>query len=123
MFKGKLIYRTVALFMAVVILLIAAFGVAAVFCVTRNYENSFIAHADSAIQSGLPDSLQTILNSSKREFVKQYEIKKLLDSYSSVLKLRRKQEMLYSIRRRRRSDCSVSALCRKRLQKSSRIPP
>mgnify|MGYP006964127927 FL=1 len=87
MFKGKLIYRTVALFMAVVILLIAAFGVAAVFCVTRNYENSFIAHADSAIQSGLPDSLQTILNSSKREFVKQYEIKKLLDSYSSVLKL------------------------------------
>ena len=39
MFKGKLIYRTVALFMAVVILLIAAFGVAAVFCVTRNYEN------------------------------------------------------------------------------------
>lgn len=34
MFKGKLIYRTVALFMAVVILLIAAFGVAAVFCVT-----------------------------------------------------------------------------------------
>ena len=51
MFKGKLIYRTVALFMAVVILLIAAFGVAAVFCVTRNYENSFIAHADSAIQS------------------------------------------------------------------------
>ena len=35
MFKGKLIYRTVALFMAVVILLIAAFGVAAVFCVMK----------------------------------------------------------------------------------------
>ena len=85
MFKNKLIYRIMALFLAAIILLIAAFGIVAVFCISNDFRGDFYSSADQAIQSGFADSVQSILNSSKREFVKQYEIEQLSDRYSCLL--------------------------------------
>ncbi len=87
MFKNKLIYRIMALFLAAIILLIAAFGIVAVFCISNDFRGDFYSSADQAIQSGFADSVQSILNSSKREFVKQYEIERLIDRYSEQMGL------------------------------------
>lgn len=87
MFKSKFIYKTVALFLSVVIILIAAFGIGTIYSITKNYEKSFYDSVDSVVQNGFIESAQGILNSSKREFVKQYEIEKLINNYSAALKL------------------------------------
>lgn len=85
MFKSKLIYKTVAVFLSVVIILIAAFGIISVFCVTRNYESEFITNTDWVVENGFCESVQNIMFSGKREFVKQYEIEQLLDNYAKQL--------------------------------------
>ena len=88
MFKNKLIYKTVALFAGVTILLIAAFGVISVYCVTAGYENAFKETVGTTVeQDGFGAAVQSIMSSAKREFVKQYEIENLIKDYSSEMGL------------------------------------
>ncbi len=87
MLKSKLIYKTIAIFLAVTILVVAAFGIILTYCITNSYEKDFLDSVGSALSGGFADSAQSILNSGSREFVKQYEIEQLISEYSEIMDL------------------------------------
>ncbi len=87
MLKNKLIYKTIAVFMAVAVLLIAAFGIISVYCVTSRFENEFEEQTDAAVSGGLGAAVQSVMSSTDREFVKQYEIENLIRDYTAQLGL------------------------------------
>lgn len=87
MLRKKFIYKTVSVFVSVAVLLMVIFELATLFCITNNYETKFLSDAQQAIQNGFAENLQSVMNSSKREFIKQYELENLISSYSSDLGL------------------------------------
>lgn len=87
MFKKKFLYRTFAVFVSVVAIILSVFEITTVISLTDKYETRFIETAQSAVDSGLADELGKIINSSKREFIKEYEAESLINSYFSKLGL------------------------------------
>lgn len=87
MFKNKLIYKVVAVFLAVIVSLTLLIGVITLLSITNSYENRFLSDVDSAIQNGFSEKVQTISNSSKREFMKEYEFSQVIELNASTLGL------------------------------------
>lgn len=87
MFKKKFLYRTLAVFISVVAIIMSVFEITTLICLTDKYEARFIEKAQSAVDSGLADELSRIVNSSKREFIKEYEAESLINSYFAKLGL------------------------------------
>lgn len=87
MLKKKFIYRTVTAFVSVAVLIMVILEAAALFGMSSNYEAMFLSDAETAVKNGFADNLQAILGTSKREFIKQYELENLISSYSNDMGL------------------------------------
>ncbi len=87
MFKNKLIYKTVAIFVSVTILLVALMGILSTYFVTSRFEKEFESQVDEAVTGGFASALQNVMGSSEREFVKQYEAESLIRDYGPKLGL------------------------------------
>ena len=87
MLKKKFIYRTVTAFVSVAVLIMVILEAVALFGMSSNYEAIFLSDAEVAVKNGFADNLQAILGTSKREFIKQYELENLISSYSNDMGL------------------------------------
>ncbi|HIV85970.1 MAG TPA: cell wall metabolism sensor histidine kinase WalK [Candidatus Monoglobus merdigallinarum] len=87
MFKSKLKYKIIAIFMVMAALLVGAFGTLSLYFTASSYSSRFYAAADSVTEGGFAQEVQSIMNTSKRDFVKQYEIEQLIRSRTADLGL------------------------------------
>lgn len=87
MLRKKFIYKTITTFISAAVVLMIIFELATLFCIANNYETKFLNDAAQAVQNGFAENLKALMNTSKREFIKQYELKNMILSYSSDLGL------------------------------------
>lgn len=120
MFKNKLIYKVVAIFLAVVVSLTLLIGIITLFSITNSYENKFLSEVDSAVQNGIADKLTLISNSSKREFIKDYELEKTIELNASNLGLNSDRKC-YILSAKGGDVIAPSALVNERIQKTPNL--
>lgn len=87
MLKNKLIYKTMIVFITVFALLMTILEAAELYSMGNSYETQFLTTVGSAAENGLAANISAILDSSDREFIKQYKAEAAILEYSSALGL------------------------------------